>query len=157
MWRAAVGLFAMLLYGAEQADRIVVHKAKRELLLLNSGKVIRTYKVALGRNPIGHKQRQGDGKTPEGTYTISARYAQSQYYKALHISYPDAKDRTRAERQGVSPGGDILIHGLPNSSPNLGAAHRLIDWTEGCIALTNAEMDELWRLVRTGTPIEITP
>jgi murein L,D-transpeptidase YafK len=142
---------------SDSADRIVVNKSKRELLLMNRGKIVRAYKVALGRSPVGPKQREGDGKTPEGAYIISARYSQSTYHMALHISYPGPADRARAKRDGVSPGGDILIHGLPNGKGYIGAAHRLYDWTEGCIAVTNSEIEEIWRLVPTGTPIQINP
>lgn len=141
----------------EVADQIVVNKSKRELLLLKGGKAIRSYAVALGGNPVGPKERQGDQKTPEGSYVISAKYAQSEYHKALRISYPDANDRKRAQRQGVDPGGDILIHGLPNGQGWIGAAHRLKDWTLGCIAVTDEEIDEIWNLVPNGTPIQINP
>ncbi|QOY88768.1 L,D-transpeptidase family protein [Paludibaculum fermentans] len=139
------------------ADKLVVNKSKRELLLYKGQTVIRTYRVALGRDPVGPKRREGDGKTPEGTYTISAKYAQSAYHMALHISYPSPVDRERARREGVAPGGDILIHGLPNGRGWLGAAHRWMDWTQGCVAVTNEEMEEIWRLVAVGTPIQINP
>jgi len=139
----------------KSADRIVINKAKRELLLLRGGTVIRTYLVALGRNPIGAKQRQGDGKTPEGSYTISGRNAQSAYHRSLRISYPNATDREQARTQGAKPGGDIMIHGLPNGMGAVGAAHRQVDWTEGCIAVTNAEIEEIWKLVPDRTPVQI--
>ncbi len=143
--------------GADRAERIVVNKSRRELVLYASRKVIRSYKIALGRNPVGPKLRQGDGKTPEGTYTISGRNAASAFHRALRISYPSASDRSRARRQGVNPGGDIMIHGLPNGQGFIGAAHRLIDWTDGCIAVTDEEIEEIWRLVPDGTPIQINP
>jgi murein L,D-transpeptidase YafK len=139
------------------ADRIVVNKAKRELLLYHNDKVIRTYKVALGTQPIGPKQRQGDGKTPEGTYTISGRNAASAYHRSLRVSYPNAADLARAKRQHVDPGGDIMIHGLPNGQGFIGAAHRLHDWTVGCIAVTDPEIEEIWALVPDGTPVQINP
>jgi murein L,D-transpeptidase YafK len=142
---------------AETADQVIVNTSKRELLLLRNGKLLRSYKIALGRNPVGPKQRQGDGKTPEGAYTISGRNTSSAYYKSLRISYPNASDRERAHRQGAKPGGDIMIHGLPNGRGYIGAAHRLIDWTDGCIAVTDAEIDEIWRLVPDGTPVQINP
>lgn len=138
-------------------DLIVVRKAKREMLLLREGRPLRTYAIALGRTPIGPKRRQGDGKTPEGEYTITGRNKQSSYHRSLRISYPAPDDLARARRSGVSPGGDIMIHGLPNGLGRLGAAHRQNDWTEGCIAVTNDEIEEIWRLVPNGTPIRIEP
>jgi murein L,D-transpeptidase YafK len=142
---------------AERADRIVINKARRELLLLRRGEVIRRYLVALGRQPVGHKQEEGDGKTPEGSYTISGRNPKSAFHRSLRISYPNAADRERALRKGVRPGGDIMIHGLPNGRGDLGAAHRSTDWTEGCIAVTDEEIEEIWRLVADGTPVRINP
>jgi len=140
-----------------QADRILIEKAKREMTLLTHGKVLRSYRVALGHNPVGPKTRQGDMRTPEGLYTIDARYAQSEYHRALHISYPNAADRAQARKLGVDPGGDILIHGLPNGMGYIGKAHRLWDWTKGCVAVTDEEIEEIWRLVPNGTPVEIRP
>lgn len=156
MWIAAI---VLVLTGwavpEETADRIVVNKSTRTLLLYSGSKVIRTHRVALGRTPEGTKLRQGDGKTPEGDYTISERNASSAFQKSLRISYPNAADRERARRAGVEPGGDIMIHGLPNGQGSTGPAHRLTDWTEGCIAVTNEEIEEIWRLVPNGTPIRI--
>ena len=140
-----------------RADRVVVLKKERSLELLSQGKVIKTYKVALGGDPIGPKTRQGDHKTPEGLYVVDSRNAHSQFYKAIHISYPNAHDRAAARRQGVSPGGDVFVHGLPNGYGWVGASHRLKDWTDGCIAVTNQEIDEIWAAVPDGTPIEIRP
>jgi murein L,D-transpeptidase YafK len=140
-----------------QADHIVVNKSKRELLLLRDGQVIRHFRIALGRNPHGPKVRQGDGKTPEGTYTIIGRNAASDYHRSLRVSYPNAADRSFAMRQGFNPGGDIMIHGLPNGHGSIGAAHRDMDWTEGCIAVTDPEIEEIWRLVPDGTPVRINP
>jgi len=142
---------------ADEADQVIVNKSKRELLLLRNGRLLKSYKVALGRNPVGQKERQGDGKTPEGAYIISGRNAGSAYHKSLRISYPNAADRTRAKRMGVNPGGDIMIHGLPNGQGYVGAAHRLIDWTDGCIAVTDREIEEIWRLVPDGAPVHINP
>ncbi len=159
----AVGLLALSVAPCsaagtgQKADKLVVNKSRRELLLYRSGNVIRSYKVALGKNPVGPKMRQGDGRTPEGAYTITGRNAASAYHRSLRISYPSAADRERARRQGVDPGGDIMIHGLPNGQGFVGAAHRLVDWTDGCIAVTNAEIEEIWRLVPDGTPIQINP
>jgi murein L,D-transpeptidase YafK len=139
------------------ADRVVVNKAKRELLLMRGGKVLRSYKVALGTHPAGAKTRKGDHKTPEGHYVISGRNAQSAYHRSLRISYPNAADRERARKLGVDPGGDVMIHGLPNGQGYIGKAHTLVDWTWGCIAVTNDEIEEIWRLVPKGTPIDINP
>jgi len=119
--------------------------------------VIRTYHVALGRGGLEAKQKEGDARTPEGRYVIDSRNAASSYHKALHISYPDAADRRRAAQTGVSPGGAIMIHGLPNGMGLIGGAHRLYDWTLGCIAVTDSEIDEIWTMVPVGTPVEIRP
>jgi len=143
--------------GEPIADLVVVNKAKRELLLMRGGKVLKSYRVALGRNPVGPKTRQGDGKTPEGVYSISGRNAASAFHRALRVSYPNAADRAAARRHGLNPGGDIMIHGLPNGQGYIGPAHRLTDWTEGCIAVTNAEIEEIWRLVPDGAKVEINP
>ena len=139
------------------ADSIVVEKSLRRLSLYHGGVLLRQYLVALGQVPVGDKVRQGDMRTPEGVFTIEARNPKSRYHRALRISYPDAAHRTRATELGVSPGGDIMIHGLPNGQGSVGAAHRDFDWTEGCIAVTNEEIEEIWRVVRIGTPIEIKP
>jgi murein L,D-transpeptidase YafK len=140
-----------------KADRVIVMKKERTLTLMSQGKVLKTYKVALGGDPVGAKTRQGDHKTPEGVYQLDRRNAQSQFYKSIHISYPDAKDTTRAKKLGVSPGGDVYVHGLPNGYKWLGAGHRLKDWTDGCVAVTDEEIDEIWRVVPDGTVIEIRP
>lgn len=140
-----------------RATRVVVFKEQRLLHLLHDDTVLRTYRVALGQNPVGPKERQGDTRTPEGTYTLDWRNSHSAFYRSIHISYPNEADRARARRLGVSPGGDIVLHGLPNGHGWLGASHRLRDWTLGCIAVTNEEMDEIWRLVPDGTPIVIQP
>lgn len=140
-----------------KADRIVVNKAKREMLLYQNRAVLRAYKVALGRTPVGAKQQQGDGKTPEGAYTISGRNPKSSFHLSLRVSYPNTADRERARRAGVDPGGDIMIHGLPNGQGDAGADHILRDWTEGCVAVTNAEIEEIWRLVSDGVPVQINP
>ena len=138
-------------------DRVVVIKSERTLQLMNQGKVIKTYKVALGGNPKGPKTQQGDHKTPEGIYVLDSRNAHSQFHKSLHISYPNARDRAAARAKGVSPGGDVFVHGLPNGYGFVGASHRLKDWTDGCIAVTNEEIEEIWNAMADGTPIEIRP
>jgi murein L,D-transpeptidase YafK len=139
------------------ADRIVVHKSKRKMLLLWEGKVFRRYSIGLGQSPLGPKQRQGDSKTPEGLYTISGRNPASAYHLALRISYPNEADIERARQAGDDPGGDIMIHGLPNGEAESTKHARMSDWTMGCIAVTDEEMEEIWRLVPDGTPIEINP
>jgi murein L,D-transpeptidase YafK len=155
----AVLLFAVAspLTAGRKTDRIIVHKHARTLDLMHAGQVIRTYKIALGSEPVGPKARQGDHRTPEGTYVIDNRNANSKFHRSLHISYPNAADRERAHKLGISPGGDIFIHGLPNGYGFVGAAHRARDWTDGCIAVTDQEIEEIWRAVDNGTPVEILP
>jgi murein L,D-transpeptidase YafK len=141
---------------AVQADRIVVVKSTHTMTLYADGKVLRVYHVSLGSGASGNaKQKQGDHETPEGHYTINGRNAHSSCHLALHISYPSAVDRERARKLGVDPGGEVMIHGLPPGYDGVKAGTQFADWTYGCIALTNAEMDEVWRLVPNGTPIEI--
>ncbi|MBF0393282.1 MAG: L,D-transpeptidase family protein [Alphaproteobacteria bacterium] len=142
---------------AATADLVVIEKAARRMTLQSGGAVLRAYDVALGRQPQGPKRREGDGRTPEGRYVIEARNSASKYHLALRISYPDAADRARAAALGAPPGGAIMIHGRPRDMGWVGPSHRETDWTEGCIAVTNQEMDEIWRLVPIGTPIEIRP
>jgi murein L,D-transpeptidase YafK len=136
---------------------VVVNKARRELILMHGREVLRSYRVALGTNPAGRKERQGDGRTPEGLYTITGRNARSAFHRSLRISYPNREDRARAARAGVNPGGDIMIHGLPNGRGFIGRLHRQVDWTLGCIAVTDEEIEEIWRLVPNGTPVQINP
>ena len=134
-------------------DRIVVKKSERRLYLMRGDEPFRTYRVALGYSPTGHKRRQGDGKTPEGVYLIDGRNARSNYRKALSISYPNTSDRLHAMRDGRNPGGLIMIHGQPNRK----GEHKTGDWTFGCIAVSNMAIDEIWALTSDGTPIEILP
>ncbi len=143
--------------GTARIDRVVVLKGEHTLQLLSEGTIIKTYKVALGGEPTGPKTRQGDHRTPEGRYILDRRNPHSQFYKSIHISYPSAADRARAAKLHVSPGGDVFVHGLPNGYGWIGKEHRLKDWTDGCVAVTNEEMDEIWRAVADGTPIEIKP
>jgi len=141
----------------QQADRILVEKSQRKLTLFRGGKELKHYFVALGGAPVGAKQRQGDQKTPEGKYVIDFRNPASQFHLSLHVSYPNAADRARARQAGVDPGGAIMIHGIGKEFGYLGALHRRHDWTLGCIAVTNEEVEEIWSLVPDGTPIEIRP
>jgi murein L,D-transpeptidase YafK len=152
-----VGLAQTASAPALHADRVLVLKKERTLQLLSGGKVIKTYKVALGGEPVGPKTRQGDHKTPEGVYVLDSRNAHSQFYRSIHISYPSPNERTAARKNGFSPGGDVFVHGLPNGYKWVGAAHREKNWTDGCIAVTDQEMDEIWAAVKDGTPIEIRP
>ena len=139
------------------ADSMVLDKSERRLSMFYKGKLVRSFDVALGKNPVGEKLRRGDGRTPEGLYFIEARNPESKYHLSLRISYPAEKDRTRAARRGVSPGGDIMIHGLPPAFADVGALHRQQDWTEGCVAVTNDEIEEIWRAVPDGARILIKP
>lgn len=139
----------------KKADKVLVLKGARKLYLMAGNRTLRTYTVSLGRTPVGHKEREGDGKTPEGIYTLDYRNPYSQYHRSIHISYPSAADREHARKRGVSPGGEIMIHGLPNGKGWIGEEHAQYDWTEGCIAVTNEEMDEIWSMVDDGTTIEI--
>jgi murein L,D-transpeptidase YafK len=142
---------------ARKADSVLILKKDHVMDLLAAGRVIRTYKVALGQGGLAPKERQGDGRTPEGHYVIDARNAASEYHLSLHVSYPNAEDRKRAAKLGVAPGGDIMIHGLPNGKGWIGGGHRMYDWTLGCVAVTNEEIEEIWKLVPVGTPVEIRP
>jgi murein L,D-transpeptidase YafK len=139
------------------ANRLVVDKTDRTLTLFQDERPLKTYRVALGRGEPGAKRQEGDGKTPEGSYRIVGRNPRSGYHLSLRVSYPEAEDISIAKRIGAPPGGDIMIHGLKNGLGFVGAAHRLMNWTDGCIAVTNDEMDEIWRVVRDGSPIEIRP
>lgn len=152
---------SMLLKGsfcfAKWVDYIVVEKEKRIMKLFEKGHEIRSYKIALGKNPIGQKEKEGDMRTPEGKYLIDFKQKKSKFHLALHISYPNKKDKIRANQIGVSPGGDIMIHGLKKGWEWLGNRHVSQDWTAGCIAVTNPEIEEIWKLVRGGTIVEIRP
>jgi len=142
---------------APTADKVLIEKKARRLTLFSNGQPIKAYKVALGRNPVGPKEKEGDNKTPEGIYSIDARNTKSRYRLSLHIYYPTSQDVQRAKQQGVSPGGNIMIHGLMSGLGWVGGLHRSLDWTKGCIAVTNNEIDEIGRLVPNGTSVEIRP
>ena len=135
----------------------MVEKGTRRLTLLSGRRKLKDYHIALGFSPIGPKEREGDGRTPEGIYSIDFHKPDSSFHRALHVSYPSAQDSARAAQAGVSPGGDVMIHGMPNGLGALGAAYRSRDWTAGCIALTDREIDEIYSSVDDGTPIEILP
>lgn len=141
-------------------NKVVVYKAKRVLQLCEGDSVLKVYPIALGREPTGHKQREGDSRTPEGTYVLDWRNPNSKYYLSIHVSYPNREDEKRAEALGVSPGGDIFIHGFPSGiSGAMWGRYWFLgrDWTDGCIAVSNEAMDDIWESVENGTPIEIYP
>ena len=139
------------------ADHLLVEKSSRTLSVMRDGIPLKSYRVALGRNVDGPKEFEGDGRTPEGHYVIDSRKPDSAFHRALHISYPSIEDEVNATLHGRSPGGAIMIHGLRNGLGLLGPAHRACDWTDGCVAVTNREIEELWRVVPDGTPIEVRP
>lgn len=140
-----------------EITQVLVRKGERRLYLLSGDKKVRSYRISLGKNPVGHKLYEGDKRTPEGDYMLDWRNANSDFYKSIHISYPSPQDRELAEAWGLDPGGSIMIHGLPNDAGDLAFAFAGLDWTEGCIAVTNEEMEEIWTLVDDGTPIRILP
>jgi murein L,D-transpeptidase YafK len=140
-----------------RATTIVIEKSPRRITLERDGAVLKSYDVSLGSSPIGHKRQEGDRKTPEGTYFIDFKHPRSRFHLSLRTSYPNAADREQASRRGVSAGSDIMIHGLPNGLGWLGALHLYRDWTDGCIAVTNAQIEEIWTMVDVGTRVEIRP
>ena len=140
-----------------KADRVVVIKSDRRMILMNGHSVLKVYQVALGRYPKGHKQFRGDARTPEGEYILDLKIRNSHFYRAIRINYPNAQDTEMAKLECKDPGGKIMIHGLPNTMSAERVGHPTLDWTQGCIAVTNRQMDEIWRLVDIGTPIEIHP
>lgn len=140
-----------------EAEAVLVEKGKRRLHLLVDGAVLRSYRISLGGNPHGHKVREGDLRTPEGRYVLDWRNANSCCYKSLHVSYPDQADRRRAAERDDDPGGLIMVHGQLNGWGWLGWLNVWRDWTHGCIAVRNVAMEEIWRAVPNGTPIEIRP
>ncbi len=139
------------------ADYLLIEKSARRLTLYTKGAPLKSYQVALGREPEGPKVREGDNRTPEGTYSIDGRKHDSGYHRALHVSYPSAHDQERAKQLRVAPGGDIMIHGIRNGFGWIGPLHRTVDWTRGCIAVTDSEIEEIWRIVPDGVPVEIRP
>lgn len=138
-------------------DGIVIEKSSRKLSVFHNAKPLKSYRVALGRNPVGAKEQEGDNKTPEGLYKIDGRNPQSSFHLALHVSYPSDDDKARAAARGVNAGFDIMIHGIQNGRGWIGAFHRLKDWTAGCVAVTDEEIEELWRITPDGTTVDIRP
>jgi murein L,D-transpeptidase YafK len=138
-------------------DRVVVHKGERRLLLMHGGHIVRSYHVALGLNPVGQKQRSGDSRTPEGTYRLERRNARSDYFLSIKVSYPSAADLKRARARHWDSGGSIMVHGLPNYLKHDPEFYQTHDWTDGCIAVSNADMVEIWMLTPDDVPIDILP
>ena len=153
----AVLLLSIVAYGGQIADFVLVIKSESRLYLYDEGKEFASFKVAFGANPEGHKEQQGDERTPEGRYTLGYKNANSAYYKSIHISYPNDRDRENARKRGVDPGGHIMVHGQRNGYGALSTFVQLFNWTNGCIALSNRDMDVVWDAVNPGTPIEIRP
>jgi murein L,D-transpeptidase YafK len=140
-----------------KADLVIVRKAARRLELYQQGALLKSYAVSLGRHPYGNKQQQGDGRTPEGEYRLDYRKPDSSFHRALHISYPGPAEVAKARSRGVDPGGAVMIHGMKNGLGWLGRLHLAVDWTDGCVAVTDQEMDEIWRAVPDGTKIVLEP
>ena len=140
-----------------QADEVIVHKAERRLYLMQNGRVLRSYRIALGLDPQGPKERAGDFRTPEGRYLLTRRNPRSDYFLSIQVSYPNADDMRRAQREHVDPGGSIMVHGLPNALSHKPSYYAKSDWTDGCIALSDSDMVEVWLMTRDNTPIEILP
>ena len=138
-------------------DRVIVSKSDRQLYLMQGRTVVRSYPISLGKNPVGHKRSRGDQRTPEGRYFLDGRNHESRYHLALHISYPNRKDRQLASTRGINPGGDIMIHGLPNKYADGAKVLLELDWTDGCIAVSNQAIEEIWQLVADNTIIDIIP
>ena len=150
-------LLPSLTIAVEKADMVLVKKSESKLYLMKNGKIIKEYHVAFGANPKSHKQQEGDERTPEGKYVLDYKKSDSSFYKSIHISYPNEQDKIRAKEAGVDPGGLIMIHGQKNGLGMLAFITQRFNWTDGCIAVTNSEMDEIWQAVDVGTPIEIKP
>lgn len=152
-------LFISCLCSASEpkVDQVLVKKSAEKMYLFSKGKILKTYSVTFGANPEGHKEQEGDERTPQGNYILDYKKEDSSFYKAIHISYPNEIDIKKAKKAGVSPGGQIMIHGQKNGFGWLSSLTQHFNWTDGCIAVTNKEMEEIWNLVDTGTPIEIQP
>ena len=150
-------LYAGVAHGEQIADMVLVEKSKSRLYLMREGQPFASFHVSFGSNPRGHKEEQGDGRTPEGRYILDYKNAGSAYYKSIHISYPNATDRKEARKRGVDPGGDIMIHGQKNGYGRLSFLVQRFNWTNGCIALSDRDMDTVWDAIKPGTPIEIKP
>lgn len=163
--RLAVALFVILVIAGwpakandfPVADMVVVEKAKRRLHLLKDGEILRTFRIALGMAPVGDKEEEGDFRTPEGRYMLDARNPNSEFFLSVHVSYPSLDDVREARARGVDPGGAIMIHGQPNLPTRSETYYRTQDWTNGCIAVSNSDMIDIWLMTTNATPIEIRP
>ncbi len=153
----SIGLGSVAASAGEKADLVKVVKREKRLYLIRDGEVLHSFHAVFGANPIGHKGKQGDERTPEGRYVLDYKNSKSRFYLSIHVSYPDAKDREHARKLGVDPGGDIMIHGQPNGKEIFTALTQRFNWTDGCIALSNKNMDIVWAAVDVGTPIVIEP
>jgi len=153
----SVILYVPVSLAQPSVDFVRVVKSERKLMLLSGGQVVREFRIALGGNPAGHKQQEGDQRTPEGSYILDYKKSDSAFYKAIHISYPNEHDIAAAKQRGVRPGGQIMIHGQKKRAGRFAFLAEFVDWTKGCIALKNEEMDVLWNLIAEGTKIEILP
>lgn len=143
--------------GFPLADKVIVDKSERKLHLMRDGEAFRSFDIALGLAPVGDKEAEGDNRTPEGLYSLDLRNPNSDYFLSIRISYPNANDRTAARENGVDPGGQIMIHGQPNEPTYSLAYYRRADWTNGCIAVSNSDMIDIWLMTPDGVPIEILP
>lgn len=146
---------ASISYAQDSIDTVLVKKSERRMYLLHQGEIVKEYKVRFGANPSGHKEQEGDERTPEGKYMLDYKKEKSSFYKALHISYPNKADIEKAKLKNVHPGGQIMVHGQKNGLGWLSIITQMFNWTDGCIAVSNKEMDEIWKLVDTDTPIII--
>jgi murein L,D-transpeptidase YafK len=153
----ALSLAPVTVSAIQKADFVVVVKSQEKLFLIKEDKIIKSYKVVFGANPIGHKVQEGDERTPEGHYILDYKNSKSAFYKAIRISYPNEQDRKQAAQRGVDPGGQIMIHGQKNGYGWMAPVLQNINWTDGCIAVSNHDMDEIWKAVDVGTPIVIKP
>ena len=140
-----------------EINSVLVDKSDKKMYLLSNGRILKEYDVVFGSSPKGHKQQEGDERTPEGKYILDYKKSDSSFYKAIHISYPNEEDKARAERKGANPGGLLMVHGQKNGFGWLSWLMQWFNWTDGCIAVANSDMDEIWQLVKVGTPIEIAP
>ncbi|WP_330130736.1 L,D-transpeptidase family protein [Shewanella xiamenensis] len=150
-----LALFSSSVFSSQKADSVLVDKSEKKLYLIANGIPFKSYHVVFGANPAGHKQQEGDERTPEGKYLLDYKKDDSAFYKAIHISYPNQNDIENAKKRGVNPGGFIMIHGQRNGLGWLSFVSQFFNWTNGCIAVTNSEMEEIWLAVDAGTPIEI--
>jgi murein L,D-transpeptidase YafK len=159
MFLVATTFFSASLSAAEfpVADKVVIEKEKRKLHLMSDGSAFRTFDIALGGAPLGDKEREGDFKTPEGSYELDMRNPNSDYFLSIHVSYPNNEDRQEARQKGVDPGGQIMIHGQPNTPTYSAGYYKSMDWTNGCIAVSNSDMIDIWLMTPNSIAIEILP